>query len=108
MTGIGTFINLGVLWFLNTLFTGSIDAERSYRETWIVWFGVALAGLVGRGILGDSLGPHAFIIQTVALYFLVGWCCDTERRVTLKITGWYFVLSAALSLVFYLLSRAEG
>lgn len=107
MTAIGTFLDLGLLWFLITLFTGSIDAERSFRETWIVVFGVMIVGLVARSLLGDSLRPLATPIQLVALYFLVDWSCGTDRRTTLKICGWYLVASVTMSVAFYYLTRPQ-
>lgn len=102
MMVIGTFIDLGILWFLIVLFTGSIDAEQSYRETWIVIFGVMTVGLVFRSLLGDALATP---FQLVALYYLVDWWCGTDRRTTLKICAWYLVASVATSVAFYFLTR---
>ena len=107
MTSIGTFLDLGILWFLIVLFTGSIDADQSYRETWIVIFGVMIVGLVFRSLLGDSLRPLATAFQLVALYYLVDWACGTDRRTTLKICGWYLVASVAMSMAFYFLVRPQ-
>ncbi|MBL9177730.1 MAG: hypothetical protein JNM65_06685 [Verrucomicrobiaceae bacterium] len=107
MTSIGTFLDLGILWFLIVLFTGSIDADQSYRETWIVIFGVMIVGLVFRSLLGDPLRPLATPFQVVTLYFLVEWSCGTDRKTTLKICGWYLVASVAMSTAFYFLTRPQ-
>ena len=107
MTSISTFIDLGILWFLIALFTGSIDADKSYRETWIVVFGVMIVGSVFRSLLGDSLGPLAIPFQLVALYYLVDWSCGTDRRTTLKICGWYLVASVVMSVACYFLTRPQ-
>jgi hypothetical protein len=107
MTSIDTFLDLGILWFLIVYFTGSIDADQSYRETLIVIVGVMIVGLVFRSLLGDSLRPLATPFQVVALYFLVDWSCSTDRRTTLKICGWYLVASVAMSIAFYFLTRPQ-
>jgi hypothetical protein len=107
MISIGILLDLGILWFLIVLFTGSIDADQSYRETWIVIFGVMIVGLVFRELLGDSLRPLATPFQLVALYYLVDWSCGTDRRTTLKICGWYLVGSVVMSMAFYLLTPPE-
>lgn len=107
MTAIVTFLDLGILWFLIVLFTGSIDANQSYRETWIVIFGVMVVGLVFRSFLGDALRLLATPFQLVALYYLVGWSCGTGRRTTLKICGWYLVVSVAMGTAFYFLTRPQ-
>jgi hypothetical protein len=107
MTSIGTSLDIGILWFLIVLFTGSIDADQSYRKTCIVIFGVMIVGLVFRSLLGDSLQPVATPLQLVALFYLVDWSCGTDRRTTLKICGWYLVASVAISVGFYFLSRPQ-
>lgn len=107
MTSIGTLLDLGILWFLIVVFTGSIDADQSYRETWIVIFGVMIVGMAFRSLLGDSLRPLATPFQLVALYYLVDWSCGTDRRTTLKICGWYLVASVAMSTAFYFLTRPQ-
>lgn len=105
MTTIGTFIDLCILWVLIVGFTGSIDAEQSYRETFIVVFGVMLVGLVAGFILNDSLQLLVTPLRLVALYFLVGWSCGTPRKTTLKICGWYLVASVTMSMAIHYLTR---
>jgi hypothetical protein len=107
MTSIGTFLDLGILWFLIVLFTGSIDEEQSYRETWIVIFGVMIVGLVLRSVLSESLRPLATPFQLVALYYLVDWSCGTDRKTTLKICGWYLVASLATGTASYFLTPPQ-
>lgn len=107
MTSVGTFLDLGILWFLIVLFTGSMEAVQSCRETWIVIFGVMIAGIVFRSLLGDSLRPLATPFQLVALYCLVGWSCGADRRTTLKICGWYLVASVVMRTAFYFLTRPQ-
>ena len=107
MTSIDTLLDLGILWFLIGVFTGSIDANQSYRETWIVIFGVMIVGMVFRSLLGDSLRPLATLFQLVALYYLVDWSCGTDRRTTLKICGWYLVASVFMRTAFYFLTRPQ-
>jgi hypothetical protein len=105
MTTIGTIIDLCILWVFVVGFTGSIDADQSYREACIVVFGVMLVGLVARLVLADSLQMLATPLQWVALYFLVDWACETPRKTTLKICGWYLVASITLNMTVYYLTR---
>jgi hypothetical protein len=92
MNIIGTGIDLGILWLLIVLFTRSTDSEQSYREAFIVVFGVMIVGMVSSFFLGEWF---AIIPTLVALYYLVDWACGDERRVTIKICGWYLVASIA-------------
>ena len=107
MTSVGTFLDLGILWSLIVLFTGSIDEEQSYRETWIVIFGVMIVGIVFRSVLSESLRPLATPFQLVALYYLVDWSCGTDRKTTLKICGWYLVASLATGTASYFLTPPQ-
>lgn len=101
MEAAGTFVSLGILWFLITLFTDSIDSEASFREAWIVYFGVAIVGIPCRLILADGLEPLAAVGETAALYFLVGKVCETDRRTTMKICGWYLLGTLVVSGISY-------
>jgi len=56
MSTFGTFLDLGILWFLITLFTGSIDSDRSFREARIVAFGVKIIGFVCHAVLDKAFG----------------------------------------------------
>ena len=105
MDAIGTLLDLGLLWFLVVLFTDSTDADQSYREAWIVIIGVMAVGLVFAAVVGDWL---ASLFQVIALYFLVGWSCGTDRRTTLKICGWYLAVTLSFETAAYLLTGAPG
>jgi len=103
MSTFGTFLDLGILWFLITLFTGSIDSERSFREAWIVAFGVKIIGFVCHAILDKAWAPLSVVVELGVLYFLVERVCETERRATLKICGWYLAICLALGIAFQML-----
>ncbi|MDP0491212.1 MAG: hypothetical protein Q7Q71_09215 [Verrucomicrobiota bacterium JB023] len=90
-----TFISVGILWFLITFFSGSTNSEQSLRETWIVILGVGMVGLIGRFLLG----PFAFLLEIVALYFLILKVCDLRRQIAMKICGYYLAISFLISLV---------
>ncbi len=105
MSTTGTFIDIAILWLIIVIFTESSDSEQSFRDTWIVLFGVGMVGLVFQLILGASLRFLALPIEGIALYLLVEWSCGTERKVTLKICGWYVVVSAVFKLAGYYLTR---
>ena len=100
----GTFLDFAVLWFLIAIFTESSESEESVRDTWIVVFGVGMAGMVSQWILGDSLRLLALPIEGITLYCLVEWSWGTERKITLKICGWYLGTSAVLKLAIYYLT----
>ena len=101
MIALDGFLDLGILWFLIVLFTGSLDAEHSYRETWIVIIGLMIIHLAARAVVGDDLQLLALPIQWVGLYYLVDWACETDRRTTLKICGWYAGSSLVIGLVVF-------
>jgi hypothetical protein len=63
----GLFFQVGILWFLITLFTGSTDSSRSLRETWIVIIGMLIVGLLARFMLAALLGDLEILIDIVAL-----------------------------------------
>lgn len=105
MTSLGTFLHLGILWFLITLFTDSTNAEQSYRETSIVIFGVMTIGVFFQLFLGSSL--LAIPVQLGALYYLVDWACGCDRRITLKICGWYLAASLTINIVIRYLTRVS-
>jgi hypothetical protein len=105
MIAIGTFLDIGILWLLIVLFTDAIDAEGSYRETWIVIIGVKAVGLASSLLLAVSMRQLVIPFQLVALYFLLDWSCGTDRRTTLKICGWYLVASVTLKGALYWLTR---
>jgi len=109
---IGFLIELGILWFIITLFTRSLDSQDSFRDTLVVLFGMIIVRLV-LGVLPGFLQvdspltfPVIYAISLVALYFLVRWSCDTERKTTLKICGWYIVASLIKNSVFSYLMRS--
>jgi hypothetical protein len=97
----GTIIDLALLWFLVVLFTGSISSEQSYRETWIAVFGTKIVGLVSSFTLPDGFRDLGFVAQSLALFYLVTWACGTDRRTTLKICGWYLVVSLVFQIGFH-------
>lgn len=103
MTTLGTFLDLGILWFLITLFTDSTNAEQSYRETSIVIFGVMTIGVGFKLFLGDT--PLVIPVQLAALYYLVDWSCGCDRRITWKICGWYLVTSLIVNVAIHYLTR---
>ena len=94
----GILLQLGILWFLITLFTDSTNSSQSLRETWIVLFGVMLVGLLSRLFLGDLIGPFTAIIEIAVLYLLIDKVCGTDRRSTLNICGWYLLISILINL----------
>jgi len=94
----GTFLSVGILWFLITLFTRSTSSSKSLNETWIVVFGMLIVSFLSRLLLGGLLGPFTIIVNIAALYLLVDKVCDTDRRTTIKICVWYFGLSLLIGL----------
>ena len=102
----GTFLQVGILWFLITLFTGQTNSNVSLTETWIVMIGMMIVGLLSRVILAPFLGPFVVLIDVGALYLLVDKVCGTARKTTLKICGWYLGISFVLALVSLLISHA--
>ena len=90
---VGPFIQVALLWFLITVFTDSRDSSQSLRETWIVILGVFIVGVFSKLLLGEILGSLTFLIDVVALYFLVEKICEPRRGKTIRICIWYFVLS---------------
>ena len=104
MNTFGTFLSVGVLWFLITLFTGSTDSSQSLRETWIVVIGMLIVSLLSRLLLGAVLGPFTVVIDIIALYLLVDKVCGTSRKKTIKICAWYFGISFMIGLFSLLLS----
>ncbi|MEY4482814.1 MAG: hypothetical protein RL693_266 [Verrucomicrobiota bacterium] len=103
MTTLCIFIELGILWFLITLFTDSTNAEQSYRETSIVIFGVMTIGVFFKLLLGDT--PLVIPVQLAALYYLVDWSCGCDRRITWKICGWYLLTSLTIRVAIYSLTQ---
>lgn len=95
----GLFLQVGILWFLITLYSGSTNSSSSLRETWIVLIGMAIVGIVSRLLLQDILGVFTGIISIVALYFLVDKVCGLARKNTIKICVWYFLISFFVSIV---------
>jgi len=104
MNIISLFLQVGILWFLITLFTRSTNSSQTLIETWIVVIGMLIIGGLTRFFLSGILGPFTIVIEAAALYFLVGKVCGASRKATLKICGWYFGLSLLTGLFFALLS----
>ncbi|BCX47502.1 hypothetical protein HAHE_14100 [Haloferula helveola] len=102
---ISTFLSVGILWFLITLFTRSTNASQSLTETWIVIIGMLIVGFISRLLLSGVLGPFTVIIDIAALYLLVDKVCGASRGVTIRICAWYFGLSFLISIFFAMLSR---
>lgn len=102
---IGTFLSVGILWFLITLFTRSTSSTQSLTETWIVVIGMLIVGFVSRLLLSGILGPFTLVVDIAALYLLVDKVCGTSRKVTIKICAWYFGISFLIG-VFFALLRA--
>lgn len=106
MNVFGTFLQVGILWFLITLFTGQTNASVSLTETWIVMIGMMIVGVLTRLLLAPFLGPFVVLIDAGALYLLVDKVCGTARKTTLKICGWYLGISFVLALVWALIQSA--
>lgn len=104
MNVIGTFLQVGILWFLITLFTRSTNSSQSLNETWIVIIGMLMVTFLTGLLLGGVLGPFTAIIDIAALYLLVDKVCGTSRKVTIKICAWYLGISFLFGLFFALLS----
>ena len=98
------FLQVGILWFLITLYSRSTNSASSLRETWIVVIGVMIVGLVARWILGGILGPFVGLISIVALYYLVDKVCGLSQKATKKICIWYVVSLFILGILRYILS----
>lgn len=98
------FIQVGILWFLITLFTGSRNSSQSLRETWIVIIGMMIIGILSRLLLGGILGPLLILVDIVTLYFLVDKVCEESQKTTIKICAWYFGLSLLIGLAFSVLA----
>jgi hypothetical protein len=101
----GIFLQVGILWFLITLFTRQTKASVSLQETWIVIAGAMFIGLLTRLFLSGILGPFTLIIDILVLYVLVDKVCGTARKTTMKICGWYLGISFLISISVSLLSR---
>ena len=101
----GTFLSVGILWFLITLFTNSNNSSHSLTQTWIVVIGMLIVGFLSKLLLAGFLGPFTVIVDIAALYLLVDKVCETNRKVTIKICAWYLGLSFVIALFFTLLSR---
>jgi hypothetical protein len=104
MNAFGTFLSVGLLWFLITFFTRSTDASQSLRETWIVVIGMLIISLLSRLFLAGILGPFTAIINIAALYLLIDRVCGMNRRTTIKICAWYLGISFLIGLLSLLLS----
>ncbi len=100
---IDTFLSVGILWFLITLFTRSTSSSQSLTETWIVVIGMLIVGILSKWFLAGILGPFTVIIDIAALYLLVDKVCRTNRKTTIKICAWFFGLSFLINLFFALL-----
>lgn len=110
MNAFGTFLSVGVLWFLITIFTRSTDSSQSLRETWIVVIGMLIVSFLSRLLLPEVLGPFTVVINIAVLYLLIDKVCGTSRRTTIKICAWYFgilFLIEILSLLFSTKIAAE-
>lgn len=104
MSIIGTFLSVGILWFLITFFSRSTSSTQSLTETWIVVIGMMIVNLLCRWLLGGILGPFTLIVSIVALYFLIDKVCGTPRNITIRICLWYFGLSFLINVFFSLIS----
>lgn len=104
MNTFGTFLSVGVLWFVITLFTRSTDSSQSLRETWIVVIGMLVVSLLSRLLLAGILGPFTVVVNIAALYLLIGKVCGESRRTTIKICAWYFGISFLIGLFSLLFS----
>lgn len=85
------FLQVGILWFLVTLYSRSSNSSSTLRETWIVVLGVLCVGFVARLALGWLLGPFVGLINIAALYLLVDKVCGLSQKATMKICVWYIV-----------------
>jgi hypothetical protein len=104
MIGIGLLLNVGILWFLITLFTRQTNSTVSLGETWIVIIGTVVVGVLSRLLLGGFLGPFVVIVDIMALYLIVDKVCGTPKKTTYRICGWYFGITFFLGVVSYFLS----
>lgn len=95
---IGIVLQVSVLWFLITLFTGQRNSTQSFRESFVIILAALIVNVLTRIFLGGLLGPLTLLIDFAVLYFLVDKLCGTTRKVTLKICGWYVGISLLISL----------
>jgi hypothetical protein len=102
----GLFLQVGILWFLITLFTRSTNAKQSLVETWIVVFGMLAIGFVARWLLSPIAGPLVVLVEVAALYLLVDKVCGASRSATIRICAWYLGISLFLALIALLVSHA--
>jgi hypothetical protein len=102
----GLFLNVGILWFLITLFTRSTNARQSLTETWIVIIGMLVVGVMARWLIGPFLGPLVGLVEVAALYLLVDKVCGASRSATIRICAWYFGISLFLGLISLLVKQA--
>ncbi len=100
----GIFIQVGVLWFLITLYSRSSSSSTALRETWIVVIGMLAVSLLCRFFLSNLLGPFVGLPSLIALYFLVDKVCGLSRAVTIKICVIYVAVMIFIGLVFGLLT----
>ena len=63
MNIIGTFISVGILWFLITLFTRSTNSTHTLNETWIVVIGMLFVKFLSDGLRSNCLALSAPPIQ---------------------------------------------
>ena len=103
MNIIGTFISVGILWFLITLFTRSTNSTHTLNETWIVVIGMLFVNFLSDLLLGGFIGPFTAIVDIAALYFLVDKVCGTSQKITIKICAWYLGLSILVGVFFSVL-----
>ena len=50
------------------------------------------------------LGPLTFVVNVVALYFMVDKVCGTNKAVTIRICAWYFGISFLINVFFRLIA----
>lgn len=106
MNVFGTFLQVGILWFLITLFTRSTSSSQSLTETWIVVIGMLIVSFLTSLLLGAILGPFTLLINIAALYILVDKVCGTSRKVTIRICAWYLGISFLFGLLFAVISHS--
>ena len=102
---INAFIQVGILWFLITLFTGATNSSQTLTHTWIIVIGMVLVSII-TAVLLTILGLPELIglpVKVGALYLLVDKVCQCSQQVTLKICGWYLGISFLLGILFALM-----
>lgn len=99
-------LQLGLLWFLITLFTRQTDSRQSFRESLIV-LGLYLLGSIVLKVLAAVIAIPGWLVivpQIGLLYLLLDKVCGNATGVTIRICAWFFGLSLLFGLCLRLIS----